>query len=553
MIPSLSQETLTQYATDAQTIAEPQGADYSQGVRVGKTIPAKWWNWLFSAATKRIVQARADSQDMLDELKNVVSDAGLTPSGSDNTQLAQAVEAKANIQINEYITDMKKQFMHLWKPLTINIDGYSTEAELQGLTQIEDKVFITRCVYTYEETQVKKVAMSADLLNWHSVPGAGTSCVFLNGAYLKAGYYYRESSIPVAKLVRSLDTYIWEEYSVNELLGTNYYSAFTNMVFKLNHTVYLVGTYQETSSSTYAHLIAKSSDGVNWAQVCTFTDSQLDVSDYSVASPAPLSDTLYLIGDLIYNTSTDTATLLLNNANNLGAPVFSIPGISDKFVSNTNNYSFIVHPDGSYETMPYTINDYVSLMNKEILSFPYGGYDARAQYISLDGVHYISLPSSLYPGSLYNYGYTPFGCHKIEDTWYISCGRFTTYDDTHVTINLYRAQNLTENASDYTLIRSFELTILPPIITEQYMLQVTESNALIIAGQISYDLGATWENCYNTDGNRYCTALLPYSERFIGLEGFTHTNSSPWQIEPCAKAVTGIGPNYVLGHTLYLK
>ena len=121
MIPSLSQETLTQYASDAQTIQEPTGADYSRGVSVGRTIPAKWWNWLFSNATKRIVQSRNDADNMLTEMKNVVTDAGLTPSGSDNTQLKQAVEAKTNAQIGTYIEDKKGYFIN-WTGTPVTLD-----------------------------------------------------------------------------------------------------------------------------------------------------------------------------------------------------------------------------------------------------------------------------------------------------------------------------------------------------------------------------------------------------------------------------------------------
>jgi hypothetical protein len=114
MIPSLSQEVMTQYASDAQTIQEPQGTDFSQGVRVGKTVPAKWWNWLFSNVTKRVVQSRSDANDMLAELKNVVTDAGITPSASDNTQLKQAIATKTDAQINKYV-DTKKGYFITWK------------------------------------------------------------------------------------------------------------------------------------------------------------------------------------------------------------------------------------------------------------------------------------------------------------------------------------------------------------------------------------------------------------------------------------------------------
>lgn len=114
MLPQLTQETLNEYAHDAQTTQQPYGADYTQGVRVGKTIPAKWWNWLFNAATKRIFQSKNDAQDMLTEMKNVVTDAGLTPDAVDNTQLTQAITTKTNTQITTYIERIKRGFFYKW-------------------------------------------------------------------------------------------------------------------------------------------------------------------------------------------------------------------------------------------------------------------------------------------------------------------------------------------------------------------------------------------------------------------------------------------------------
>ena len=121
MIPSLSQEALTQYAAEAQTIQEPTGTDYTRGVSAGKTVPAKWWNWLFSAATKRIVQSRNDADNMLTELNNVVTDAGLTPTGSDSTQLVQAITSKVNTQIANYITDKQGYFLD-WTETPVALD-----------------------------------------------------------------------------------------------------------------------------------------------------------------------------------------------------------------------------------------------------------------------------------------------------------------------------------------------------------------------------------------------------------------------------------------------
>ena len=134
MIPSLSQEELTQYASNAQTIQEPTGLDYSQGARAGRTIPAKWWNWLFSNATKRIVQSRNDADNMLTEMKNVVIDAGLTPSSDDNTQLEQAFNIKTNRQIERFV-DNKKNWGRYWEQAQLIVDNVAYDVSTMQVTQ----------------------------------------------------------------------------------------------------------------------------------------------------------------------------------------------------------------------------------------------------------------------------------------------------------------------------------------------------------------------------------------------------------------------------------
>lgn len=114
MITQLSEETIAEYASDAQTIQAPQGTDFSQGVRVGRTVPAKWWNWLFNAVTKRVSQGRNDAQNMLTEMQQVVISAGATPNPNVNNQMAQAINTKAYSQVDKYVADAKKRFGTLW-------------------------------------------------------------------------------------------------------------------------------------------------------------------------------------------------------------------------------------------------------------------------------------------------------------------------------------------------------------------------------------------------------------------------------------------------------
>lgn len=174
MIPSLSQEALTQYASDAQTIQQPQGADYSQGVKAGRTIPAKWWNWLFSNATKRIVQSRNDADNMLTEMKNVVTDAGLTPSGSDSTQLEQAFNIKANRQIERFV-DNKKNWGRYWEQAQLVVDNVTYDASTMNIaSQIYFGDNVIAAIFSAQGLSSNH-RYSFDGVHWQTIRGASTS------------------------------------------------------------------------------------------------------------------------------------------------------------------------------------------------------------------------------------------------------------------------------------------------------------------------------------------------------------------------------------------
>lgn len=181
MLEELSQEDVTEYASNALTIQEPQGTDYTQGVKVGKTIPAKWWNWLFNAVTKRLEQSKADAQNMLSELQNTVTDAGIELDSSDSTQLSQAIGAKANIQIADYITN-KLGFTNKWHLASITgllphpepgTNGESKYWKLEQLQEVNGLYFAVNSTKDYVDGQyvyTNCMAVSSDLLNWTITP-----------------------------------------------------------------------------------------------------------------------------------------------------------------------------------------------------------------------------------------------------------------------------------------------------------------------------------------------------------------------------------------------
>lgn len=181
MLEELSQEDVTEYANNALTIQEPQGTDYTQGAKVGKTIPAKWWNWLFNAATKRLGQSKTDAQGILSELQNTVTDAGIELDSSDSTQLSQAVAAKANTQIADYVTN-KLGFTNKWHLASVTgllphpevgTGGESKYWKLEQLQEVNGLYFAVNSTKDYVDGQyvyTNCMAVSSDLLNWTITP-----------------------------------------------------------------------------------------------------------------------------------------------------------------------------------------------------------------------------------------------------------------------------------------------------------------------------------------------------------------------------------------------
>lgn len=286
MIPSLSQETFTQYASDAQTIQEPTGADYSRGVSVGRTIPAKWWNWLFSNATKRIVQSRNDADNMLTEMKNVVTDAGLTPIASDNTQLTQAIEAKTDEQIDKYIEGKKGYFID-WasSPVTMNLPS-GQYAYVQGGATLAQVGYVRATPTASSEIYVDAIyeAYTTDGVSWgptikfsFSTPIARVDSNMLK---FKNRYFKFFSGTSSTSWQNTCYTYIyvsddlvnWELYRKIVLVSTNQAVAVNNFrpsMAVTNDALYLItreGTDYIVNTTTH---LFKTTDGYNWSEIAS--------------------------------------------------------------------------------------------------------------------------------------------------------------------------------------------------------------------------------------------------------------------------------------------
>lgn len=103
MIRNTTVSNMDEYANDQLAVKERPGTDpatgddyYAQGVKPGFSAPAKWWNWLFNALTKRVGEERSDLTVLITELKNVLAAGGIAEQDidpTDNTQLLTAVNA----------------------------------------------------------------------------------------------------------------------------------------------------------------------------------------------------------------------------------------------------------------------------------------------------------------------------------------------------------------------------------------------------------------------------------------------------------------------------
>ena len=272
MINQLSQEDISEYATSALTIDEPRGTDYTQGVQVGKTIPAKWWNWLFKAATKRIHQAKDDASNMFAELKNTVTDAGLTPDPTDNTQLAQAASVLAVRGVDTYVQEKKKGYFSNWTtegctglPTFSGSDTVTIE-EIKPIPNSENRAFYM-CLKQHTTDPVGDNYLhftSTDMKNWHEITAPnGAELQSADIIYFKGRYFFLYSVKDVfnAQLYYSDDAASWyfsRSFSEYGALGLRIAANVLWMVSASSQT------YSDVGYNSY-----RTTDGVSWSSAGT--------------------------------------------------------------------------------------------------------------------------------------------------------------------------------------------------------------------------------------------------------------------------------------------
>lgn len=81
------------FSSDPAGVKErPDGTNYANGVDVGYTAPAKWWNWFWNHLTAWLRDSKADKEAMRAELLNTLTAGDITPDDADNSQLSQAID-----------------------------------------------------------------------------------------------------------------------------------------------------------------------------------------------------------------------------------------------------------------------------------------------------------------------------------------------------------------------------------------------------------------------------------------------------------------------------
>ena len=96
-------ENITEYAKNATDIEEP--SEYATGVKVGWTAPAKWWNWLMNAFSKRLGEIYETVKSMHEEIKNAV---GGTLDENSDTQL-KGEFSKCVTSVNDILPDSDRK------------------------------------------------------------------------------------------------------------------------------------------------------------------------------------------------------------------------------------------------------------------------------------------------------------------------------------------------------------------------------------------------------------------------------------------------------------
>lgn len=511
MLDNLTQETINQYATDAQSIDEPLGADWTRGVSVGKTIPAKWWNWLFSAVTKRANQAKADTQNILDELKNVLNAASITPDPTNNTQLVQAINIEGQAGITQYVND-KKGFFSRW-----------TTEVVQGIRTFEgsDTVTIERfeAFPGSNETafylQLKQHTSdpvgdywwhytSPDLLHWYEISAPnGAELQTAEVQYFKGKYYF---------LYSAKDVYNAQLYVSSDVASWSFARSFSEYgVLGLRETagvLWMISASHQTYSDISYHSF-RTTDGTNWTDAGAIFRN-LGTTDDDISPVVPFG-TYYILGNKKSSDGLTWTTIVTDWANSAHSKVLFNASGEAVMQFNTAEGAWYVLDTPTGSPVKYTGSWELKLGDSE------GNIIVKdtannAAGVTTDGVTFTTLD---------------FDYPSASDTQFFKC------DDTYI---------LGKKTS--TDLSTWSDIVMPDGVTASP--QYAGIGYYIIAGTyFSNDNGAHWQQG-EAAGLPFCA--VPICIDNIGTCMTVNINDGV-----ISRLMTFNGVNRVIGTTLYLK
>lgn len=106
MQSTVAQQDISIFSTDPTGVKEqPQGSNYIDGVDVGYTAPAKWWNWFWNKLTSFLTNSKADRNSMLAEMQSALSAASMSADPTKDNQLSEAIDIISNDTIEAYDTE----------------------------------------------------------------------------------------------------------------------------------------------------------------------------------------------------------------------------------------------------------------------------------------------------------------------------------------------------------------------------------------------------------------------------------------------------------------
>ena len=93
MIPTQSLETFPVFGDNATKVQPDNGgAKYSNGFQQSDVLPAEWLNWEWNKASSAVTALNAGVSSVESELNNVLTEAGISPSGSATNQVYKAIK-----------------------------------------------------------------------------------------------------------------------------------------------------------------------------------------------------------------------------------------------------------------------------------------------------------------------------------------------------------------------------------------------------------------------------------------------------------------------------